>query len=158
MATSDNTYPSLSQIAEQEEELQFATFDNDDAWQVGQALVEEAKRRNAAVTIDITRNGQQLFHAALPGTAPDNDTWITRKGRVVTRFGHSSLYMGQKSRDQGTTFEAKYQLDRELYAAHGGGFPMTIRGVGIVGVFAVSGLPEVEDHNLLTSILRQHLK
>ena len=149
--------PILTEIAEQEQRLQFATFTNDDAWRLGLALVEEARRRTAPVTIDITRNGQQLFHAALPGTAADNDEWIVRKGRVVTRFGHSSLYIGQLCRDQGSTFEQKFRLDPDQYAAHGGAFPLTIANVGVVGVIAVSGLPQLDDHRLVVDVLRAHL-
>jgi len=102
---------SLAELAAEERELQFASFDNDDAWALGLALVDAARERQASVAIDITRNGQQLFHAALPGTAPDNDAWIERKTRVVHRFGHSSLYMGQLCREQGTTLAEKYGLD-----------------------------------------------
>src|SRR5688572_29532786 len=79
------------------------------------------------VVVDITRSGQQLFHAALPGTAPDNDAWVVRKSAVVSRFGHSSLYMGQLCRDAGTTLAERYGLSEEEYAAHGGAFPLVVR-------------------------------
>jgi uncharacterized protein (UPF0303 family) len=68
----------LAELAAQEGELQFARLDNDDAWALGVALVEEARRDGAGLVVDIERGGQQLFHAALPGTAPDNDSWIVR--------------------------------------------------------------------------------
>jgi len=148
---------SLAELAGEERELQFATFDNDDAWALGLALVDAARERQASVAIDITRNGQQLFHAALPGTAPDNDAWIERKTRVVDRFGHSSLYMGQLCREQGTTLAEKYGLDPGRYAAHGGAFPIIVRSVGPVGAVVVSGLPQVQDHRLVVAVLRAHL-
>jgi uncharacterized protein (UPF0303 family) len=148
---------SLAELAAEERELQFATFDNDDAWALGLALVDAASERQASVAIDITRNGQQLFHAALPGTAPDNDAWIERKTRVVHRFGHSSLYMGQLCREQGTTLAEKYGLDPGRYAAHGGAFPIIVRSVGPVGAVVVSGLPQVADHRLVVAVLRAHL-
>jgi len=148
---------SLAELAGEERELQFATFDNDDAWALGLALVDAARERQASVAIDITRNGQQLFHADLPGTAPDNDAWIERKTRVVHRFGHSSLYMGQLCREQGTTLAEKYGLDPGRYAAHGGAFPIIVRSVGPVGAVVVSGLPQVADHRLVVAVLRAHL-
>ena len=49
--------------------------------------VETARRENKVVTIDVTVNGQQLFHAALPGTSPDNDQWVQRKNRVDALLG-----------------------------------------------------------------------
>jgi uncharacterized protein (UPF0303 family) len=150
-------WPTVAELAAQEAELQLDRFDNDDAWRLGVALVDEARRRDLSVVVDISRGGQQLFHAALPGTAPDNDAWVARKSRVVTRFGHSSLYMGQVCRDGGTTLAEKYGLPAAEYAAHGGAFPLIVRDVGPVGVVTVSGLPQVEDHRLVVSVLRDHL-
>ena len=152
-----DTAPSLAELAAEEAELQFSTFDNDDAWALGAALVSTARSRDLPVAIDVSRNHHQLFHAALPGATPDNDGWIARKTRVVNRFGHSSLYMGQASREKGTTFEEQYGLDPELYAAHGGAFPILVRGVGQIGVVVVSGLPQVEDHRLVVATLRARL-
>jgi uncharacterized protein (UPF0303 family) len=149
------TFPSLAELAADEEELQFTRFTNDDAWDLGTALVTRAREQQLPVAVDVSRNGQQLFHAALPGTSADNDSWIRRKAAVVDRFGHSSLYVGQRSREAGTTFEAEFGLDPERYAAHGGAFPVLVRDVGPVGVVVVSGLPQVEDHRLVVAVLRK---
>lgn len=146
---------SASELADQELELQLSRMDNDDAWALGCALVDTARSRRAGVVVDIERGGQQLFHVALPGTAPDNDHWIRRKGNVARRFGHSSLLVGQQCREQGTTFEAKFGLPSADYAAHGGAFPLLIRDVGPVGVVTVSGLPQVQDHRLVVAMLRE---
>jgi uncharacterized protein (UPF0303 family) len=147
--------PSLAELAAEEAELQFTSFTNDDAWALGTALVEAA--RGLPVAVDISRNGQQLFHAALPGTSADNDEWIRRKTAVVNRFGHSSLYMRQSFLERGTTFEEATGLDLREYAAHGGGFPILVRDVGPVGVVVVSGLPQLEDHRMVVAALRAQL-
>jgi uncharacterized protein (UPF0303 family) len=109
------------------------------------------------VAVDIVRNAHRLFCAALPGATPDNATWIRRKGRVVHRFGHSSLAVRQASIERGTTFEAQFGLDPQRYAAHGGAFPLLVRSVGPVGVVAVSGLPQLADHRMVVAALRAHL-
>jgi uncharacterized protein (UPF0303 family) len=147
----------LAELAAEEEELQFASFTNDDAWALGSALVSTARQDRAPVAIDITRNGHQLFHAALPGATPDNDAWIQRKSRVVQRFGHSSLYMRQLCAAEHTTVEEKFGLDPQRFAAHGGAFPILIRSVGPVGVVVVSGLPQVDDHRMVVAALRGRL-
>jgi uncharacterized protein (UPF0303 family) len=143
----------LGLLAEQEERLVFDRFDHDTAWRLGSRLREAAQAAGLPVVISISRGGQRLFHAALPGTAPDNDTWVERKSAVVLRFGHSSLFMGTAARADGTTFEARFGLPVTEYAAHGGSFPVTVRGAGIVGTVTVSGLPQVEDHAFLVEQL-----
>lgn len=144
----------LRQIAEQEEELQFPSFSNETALQVGLALLQAAQHKTRPVTIDITRNGQQLFHYAMSGTAADNDESIRCKNNVVNRFGHSSLYIGTALKDAGTTIEEKYLISSQEYAAHAGAFPLIVRGTGVIGTITVSGLPQDEDHDLVVSTLR----
>jgi uncharacterized protein (UPF0303 family) len=147
-----------ARLEEQEGRLQFAGFDNDDAWRLGCLLADLARERGHAVTIDIRRGGQQLFHCALPGTSPDNDSWIERKNRVVLRYGASSFLVGQRHRDRGGDFQtATPHLDPAEYAAHGGAFPIRVRNVGVVGTVTVSGLPQAGDHALVVAGLERFL-
>ena len=147
----------LKELLQQEEELQFGSFSNDTAFAVGIALLEAARSKGKPVTIDITRNGQQLFHVAMQGTSLDNDVWIKRKNNVVNRFGHSSFYMGIYLQSKGQTIEEKYLISSSEYAAHGGAFPLFIQGVGVVGTITVSGLPQQEDHELVVTTLKRFL-
>src|SRR5512142_211119 len=147
----------LKELLQQEEEIQFDKFDNDMAFAIGSALLDAAKSKGKGVTIDIARNGQQLFHFAMPGTSRDNDVWVQRKNNVVNRFGHSSFYVGISLKSKGQTIEEKYLISSSEFAAHGGAFPLIIRGVGIVGTITVSGLPQQEDHELVFTTLKQFL-
>ncbi|WP_116453655.1 heme-degrading domain-containing protein [Blastococcus litoris] len=147
----------LAELAAEEEELQFTRFTADDAWAIGSRLVAAGREQGLPIAVDITRNRHQLFHAALPGATPDNDSWIRRKTAVVDRFGHSSLYVRQSSIERGTTFEAEFGLDPAEYAAHGGAFPVLVRDVGPIGAVVVSGLPQVDDHRMVVAALRAHL-
>ncbi|PFG34869.1 heme-degrading domain-containing protein [Sanguibacter antarcticus] len=147
----------LDEIAAQEAELELVSLTNDDAWDLGCTLVEVAQARQAPVTIDISRGDQTLFRAALAGSSIDQVSWIERKTRVVRHFGHSSLYVGQECRDAGVSFDDKHALEPELYAAHGGGFPLVVTGSGLVGVVVVSGLPQLDDHALVVEALRRFL-
>jgi uncharacterized protein (UPF0303 family) len=150
-------FPPLEQLAAEEVELQFRGFTEDDAWALGSTMVATARAAGAPVAIDVRRHGHQLFHAALPGSSPDNDRWIERKTRVVDRFGHSSLYMRMLCAQDGSTLEDTFLLDGREFAAHGGAFPLLVRGVGPVGTVVVSGLPQVEDHRMVVAALRDHL-
>jgi uncharacterized protein (UPF0303 family) len=147
----------LAQLADQEERLQFAKFDNETALALGQQLLAAARDRGLPVTVSVRRNGQRLFHAALPGTAADNDAWIDRKSRVVDRYGHSSFLVGAQFRAKGSSFEDASRLDPDEYAAHGGVFPVLVRGVGPVGTVGVSGLPQADDHAFVVEQLELFL-
>ena len=147
----------IEEIEDQERRLRLPGFDNDDAWQIGIILVELAASDRAPVTVDLRRNGQQLFHYALPGTSADNDAWIRRKAAVVDRFGLSSLLVGRQALAAGVSFEERFRLDPDQYAAHGGSFPVHVHGVGVVGTITVSGLPEVQDHGMVVAGLEQYL-
>jgi len=156
MSTDDVT-ALIATVEAQERELEFTTFDNDDAWRLGCLLVELAITRDLPVTVDVRRGTQQLFHAARPGTVADNDSWIERKVRVVERFGASSFLVGLRSRARGTTFAQQHDLPHQQFAAHGGSFPVRVRGVGIVGAVTVSGLPQADDHALVVEGSRAFL-
>lgn len=147
----------LEELVAQEAELVLDRFDNDDAWRLGVQLVEAARAQALPVSITIRRGGQRLFHAALPGTSPDQDFWLDRKSRVVERFHKSSFRIGTECRAKGRSFQQTYELDLTDYAAHGGAFPLTVRGIGVVGVVAVSGLPQAEDHAFVVAQLRAFL-
>ncbi len=150
-------FPTVAELAAEEDGLQLSSFTNDDAWELGSALVAAARRADAPVAVEVTRNGHRLFSAALSGATPDNASWIERKSRVVHRFGHSSLYVRQTFVERGTTFEESSGLDPALYAAHGGAVPLLVHGVGPVGVVVVSGLPQLEDHRMVVAALHAFL-
>ncbi|WBS00658.1 heme-degrading domain-containing protein [Pseudoduganella sp. SL102] len=147
----------LQALALQEQQLQFAAFSNADALAVGLRIVERARALGKAVTVDITRSGHQLFHHAMDGTTPDNADWVRRKNNVVQRYGRSSWHVGTRYRSRGKTFEADSGADARDFAAHGGAFPIILRGTGVVGTITVSGLPQEEDHEMVIAVLREYL-
>ena len=151
---SELRWPPAVELAAEEKELRWRGFSEDDAWRLGAALVERARERRLPVAVGIIRGDQRLFHAALPGSSPDNDVWLARKARVVARFHHSSLHVGQLCRDAGRTIEELYLVPEREFAAHGGAFPISVVGVGVIGSVAVSGLPQLEDHALVVETLR----
>ena len=146
-----------SEILEQERELQFARFTNADALRLGQIIVDIATRESLTIVVDIVRSGQQLFHAALDGTAVDNDRWVERKRRVVERFGHSSGLIRAQLATSGLDIEERHFVDAKEYSAFGGSFPVIVRDVGVVGALTVSGLTQEEDHALAVRGIREFL-
>ncbi|MCB0104223.1 MAG: heme-degrading domain-containing protein [Anaerolineales bacterium] len=147
----------LKELLDEEEELQFAGFNEITAWELGRQMVEYAMSEKISITIDIRRGEHQIFHYSMPGTSLDNDEWIKRKVRLVNRFGHSSFYMGMLLRSKSKRIEESYLIPESEYAAHGGCFPILIKGTGMIGTITVSGLPQEEDHRIVVQSIREFL-
>jgi uncharacterized protein (UPF0303 family) len=147
----------LKALRQQERSLQFSRFDNEMALALGLRLVAAAARDGQAVTANISRNGQVLFHHAMVGTCINHAEWIRRKNNVVNRFGHSSWYVGIEARQRGHDFDRNPTLDIKDFAASGGAFPLTIREVGQVGTITVAGLSEAQDHGLVVGAVAEFL-
>lgn len=147
----------ITELEQHEFELCFDRFTNEDAWRLGVSLVELGRSRELPITLDIRRFGQQLFHAALSGTTPENDSWIERKVRVVERFSASSYLVGRRLAAKGHVLDEAYGVDPALFATHGGSFPVRVRNVGVVGSVTVSGLAQADDHALVVEALRAFL-
>jgi uncharacterized protein (UPF0303 family) len=143
----------LASIARQEATLQFSRFSEETAWLLGSRLRQLALSRQHALVIDVRRFGQPLFYCALAGTSPDNPVWAQRKANTVARFHRSSYGMGLELQLKGTTLADRFGLTLNEYAAHGGSFPITIAGTGVIGAVTVSGLPQRDDHQLVVEAL-----
>lgn len=143
----------MERVALQERELVLPRMDMQVAWDLGLRLREMAAERGLPVVIDVRRFGQPLFYTALEGTTPDNVDWVRRKSNLVVRFHCSSYAISLKLKDSGQTLLEKYGLPDADYAAHGGSFPLTVAGAGVVGSITVSGLPQRADHELVIEAL-----
>jgi len=143
----------LERIALQERELQLPNLDARMAWELGFRLQSMAAERKLPVVIDIRRFGQPLFYAALEGTTPDNAEWVRRKSNVVARFHTSSYAIGLKLKQKNETLTEQQGLPMADYATHGGSFPISVKGVGVIGSVTVSGLPQRADHELVVEAI-----
>jgi uncharacterized protein (UPF0303 family) len=143
----------LTAIAKQEQALVFPHFDAARAWHLGTYLHDIATARGLALAIDVRTFGLPLFFSALEGVTPDNIAWVKRKSNVVAHFRRSSYAIGLRMQQAGTTLADKHGLPVAEYAPHGGAFPITLAGVGVIGSVTVSGLPQRADHELVVEAL-----
>jgi uncharacterized protein (UPF0303 family) len=148
----------LDTIRRQEQALQFTSFDNDAALAIGNRIVEMAKADKVAVTVDITVNRNPLFFHAMAGTSANNVDWIRRKSNLVNRTGHASFFVHTEAVNAGKDFDNLPTFDPKDYAAHGGSFPIVVKGTGQVGTITVSGLAGVDDHAMVVRALKWYLK
>ena len=148
----------MKNLLEQEQALQFIAFDENTAWELGSVIVAEARARALPIAVDIRRGERQLFHASLKGASLNNDRWMERKIRTVNLVGHSSYYVNRLLESLGKTISEKYFVSPQEYAAAGGCFPIIVKGTGMVGTAAVSGLTQEEDHQLVMECIAALIK
>ncbi|MDC7233015.1 MAG: heme-binding protein [Spirochaetales bacterium] len=147
----------LSELLEEENRICFESFNEQVSWELGSRAADFCRKEQLPVAIRIERDEQILFQAALPGSCRDNDLWLAGKARIVRHFRHSSFYISRKL-IQSNSDISKYSLDPALYRAKGGGVPLFLKDGTIAGVLIISGLKDVDDHNLAVRICREYLK
>lgn len=139
----------LAGIAQQEQQLVFTQFGAEEAWRLGCWLRTAAVSKKAGMTFEIRVGGRVLFLCATEGAPAGQMDWIRRKRNVVERFGKSSYAVGLELAATGKTIEERHGLSLADFAMHGGGFPISLVGTGIVGSVIASGLPQREDHAMV---------
>jgi uncharacterized protein (UPF0303 family) len=148
----------IALIRRQEETLVFAAFDEAAAFRIGSAIRERALAAGLPIIVDIRTFDRPLFYAAMPGSTAANPDWARRKINVVKRFLRSTYRMVLEQQRSDRTFTVAEGLDISDYVLAGGGFPVTVKGAGVIGALAVSGLPEREDHGMVVGALCDYLE
>ena len=142
-----------------EKELVFKHFDSEDALKIDMELIEEAKRRNNKICLDIQIGGRRLFHYSSNGNAMSNDIMIERKKNTAMHTGHSSLWAHYTLKKMGLSIDQKWHLDPSQYAEVGGAFPIRLEGCPTaIGTITVSGFDHTIDHGIIIDVLRKMSK
>ena len=171
LADTDADKARLAEVTAQENTLVFDSFNNATALQLGMAMVQYAQETKAPQTVfDIRRNGQILFRVALAGSSVDNEYWVNEKIATMSRFLASTerkkleyrAMMGAdrlKSYPNGGGDPVKFWnlTKQEAAGLVGGGFPITVKGVGFVGTIVASGGPDETDHDFIVAVLKKFL-
>ncbi len=111
-----------------------------------------------SIATEIIFNGLVVFKHSMRGTSARHDIWLKRKANTVTLSLNSSYLFGELLAQDGKTLDDGLHLSYDDYAVLGGGFPLIIAGVGVVGSICVSGLPHEEDHALVVEALELYIE
>ncbi len=146
----------IRELEAQEKEIKFDYFDSELALSIGLELIEEAKRRNNKICIDIAISGRRLFHYSSDGNAMSNDIMIERKKNTAMHTGHSSLWAHYMLKDMGMSIDEKWHLDPSQYAEVGGAFPIRLKNCPtVIGTITCSGFDHQIDHGIIIDVCRK---
>ena len=145
----------LERMALQEQRLRFTHFDNATAWNLGTRLRSRCEELGVPMTIEIRIARETVFFFEMAGTNPSNADWVRRKRNTVELLHISSYAVGRSLELEGISLEQKMGCSVRDYAVHGGGFPIRLSDASCVGVVAVSGAPQRQDHAIVVAALAE---
>lgn len=143
----------IEKIIQQERTLVFASFDEQTAFEIGSVIRSRAQRESLGLVADVRLWDRPLFYCAMPGTTADNPNWVRRKANLVQRLQKSSYRVVLEMDIAERLFPERRALPQADYAMAGGGFPIRVSGIGVVGAVTVSGLKERDDHEVVVRSL-----
>jgi uncharacterized protein (UPF0303 family) len=149
------TETDIALVKQQEQDLVLAQFDESVAFKLGSAIRERALAEGLSLVVDIRSWDRQLFFAATSGTSADNAEWVRRKINSVRRFQRASYRLVLERGE--APFPPQAGADPADYVIAGGGFPIRVKGAGIIGCLTISGLPGRSDHGVAVAALCDHL-
>ena len=146
-----------SQLLAEEQILTLPSFSIHEGLEIGEIARSLAVLRNLPIAIEVRLGDWIIYHVSLPGSTPENDSWISRKARTVMLKHHSTMYERVSAEERGVDWYMENNLSDETHAIHGGGLPLITKNEGFIGVLLISGLPQVEDHLLGVEVLTEFL-
>lgn len=142
----------LQTVVAQEETLVFDRFDEEMAYKLGSLARAAAK----GIVVGVYLWDRTLFFGATAGASDGNRRWIERKVGLVRLLLKSSYRVVLERGDRPRSLD-NWGVDAKDYAIAGGAFPIRVRGAGIIGAAAVSGLDERADHEIVRAAVAQCL-
>lgn len=143
----------LKLVEMQEELLVFEKFTNEDALKIGIILTEVTKDTPTPLSIRVFMGDTIVFQYAMEGDAETRFGWTYRKYQLIKKTGHSSMHGKIRAMFLDELQDLCAQPD--IYGFGCGGFPITVKGQGIIGAVAVSGLPDPVDHLYVVEALEK---
>ena len=116
----------ITVLAMQEEILQFNHFTNEDAWELGNLLVAEAKKRELDTTVEIRlNNGYTVFKYAGNGTTPNNEIWADKMFASVSRMEKSTMLLYSETEKERRN-HGRHRTGKRRIFLPGRGFPVRV--------------------------------
>jgi uncharacterized protein (UPF0303 family) len=145
----------LKEIEALETSLALAAVTPEILLELGTSIARKALKENLPIGVEIRLGELCAFCFAADGVSPNTQNWINRKLNTCDFFGHSTLWVHEKTGGDASLLDTKYGLDPHLTTNAPGGIPLILKGFGKVGAIAVSGLAAQEDHDLIVEALRK---
>ena len=144
----------LSEVEALETSLTLDTITPEILLELGTSIARKALDEKLPIGVEIRLGELCAYCFAADGVSPNTQSWIKRKLNTCDFFGHSTLWVHEKTGGDASLLDIKYGLNPHLATNAPGGMPLLLKGFGKVGAIAVSGLAAQQDHDLIVDALR----
>ena len=72
--------------------LELTSLSQKEAIEIGEIALDLGFDRGVPIAVQVRLKDWIVFHASLPGSTPENDSWIARKAAVVLATGNSTMF------------------------------------------------------------------
>ena len=84
MATTTGGFSSEG-LALEARTLELESLSQKEAIEIGEIALDFGFERGLAIAVEVRLKDWTVFHASLPGSTPDNDSWIARTNAICIR-------------------------------------------------------------------------
>lgn len=134
--------------------IELDNFSNRIALEMGLKILDLAKSRNQHIAVEICRLNYTVFIYVDDSLSADKHNWLRRKANIAKRLEESSLSVKNDLKEGNLTLDKTFGLDEKDFLAKGGSIPIFVKNAGMIATITVSGLPDVEDHNIIIDALK----
>ncbi|MFI3238166.1 MAG: heme-binding protein [Lachnospiraceae bacterium] len=147
----------LGVVEKQEEAFVFEQFTHEDAWKLGNIIVEVARRRKFSPAISIRlMSGYTVFQYGFDNTGLDHENWMLRKLASCEVKMMSTMRLDYILKTCELDMRDAWFMDPMEYSTCPGAFPIKVKGVGMIGTILVSGISVLTDHDLIAEALNEY--
>jgi uncharacterized protein (UPF0303 family) len=137
--------------------IELDEFNNALALEMGLKVIKLAKTRGHSVAVSIDRLNHNVFKFVSDNLPADKHDWLRRKANVAVRFEESSLAVKEDMIEGNMSLGDTFGLAAKDYIAKGGSIPLKVRKAGLIATITVSGLSDIEDHELIVTALKDYV-
>ena len=146
----------LDELIAQEEKYVFDSFSPGDAIALAKLMMENEKEWGASVAFCIYLNGYTVFQYLPEGTGKLNETWFKKKIATVMTLGWSTMRFWAWQERMGMQRVPELVPAADVVPC-GGGFPIRVKGCGVIGVIVVSGPGDQIEHDFIIDSLERFM-
>ena len=145
----------LEEVIRQEKVCQLDHFTQKDVRKMAEITMSICDEYQMNFAVQIYLNGVTVYKYLPEGTGKLHEIWLQKKIETVLMMGGmSTMRIWAMGHEMGQVRKQDFYPSDNIVQC-GGGFPIHVKGVGVIGVLAASGPGDQNDHEFCIEAFRR---